>query len=163
MMDDGWRTFDVVRARQSFQGPHVILLDSPPEGVMTVDDADEGLGSDIRNESKRAKMENAKLRRRYARLRMKFASCGEDPRGVSMDSHFSSDLERVPLLDFPAHPRCRPFTIDLVHLQAQWEDSFFPISCTLRHWSSWTGNVVALSLPLRKATGARGCLELLLS
>ena len=65
---------------------HALLLDGPPQAVVTIDDdGDDDIGTCmcIHEELKRAKMENAKLRRRYARLRIKLASCGEDPRGVS--------------------------------------------------------------------------------
>ena len=58
---------------------HAFLRDGPPYAVVTIDDDEDGdVGTNIcmHQELKRAKMENAKLRRRYARLRIKLASCG---------------------------------------------------------------------------------------
>ena len=63
---------------------HALLLDDPPRAVVTNDDDEDNLGTDIcmHEELKLAKMEISRLKRRYGRLRIKLATSGEDSRGV---------------------------------------------------------------------------------
>ena len=78
--------FGIDSAVESSACAHAFLFDGPPQVVVTFDDDEDGfLGNTIclHEELKRATMEDAKIRRRYARLRLKLASCGEDPKDVS--------------------------------------------------------------------------------
>ena len=76
---------------------HVFLLVGPPMAVVTIDDdEDDDLGTNIcmHEESKHAKMENARFSRRYARLRIKLASYGGRAREECQTSVQLSTAER---------------------------------------------------------------------
>ena len=78
---------------------HAVLLDDPPRVVVTIDDDEDDLGTDIRvdEEVKRVKMGNSRLRRRCRRLRIKLASIGEDSRGVlTKCAHDNFEASLVP-------------------------------------------------------------------
>ena len=72
-------------AAETSASVHALLLDDPPRAVVTIDDDEDDLDTDICmcEELKRAKMENSRVRRRCGRLRMKLTSTGKDSRGVS--------------------------------------------------------------------------------